>query len=346
MPNALVAGVSFGTTLTVIGSTGDDTVDASGVGNLHDVLIRSGLGNDTLTGGNGEDVFYPGSGNDTVAGGPGNDLFYFAPADLSSADTVTGGSGDDTLMFTVPGTVAAAAFTHVGGVETIYLANGTNHLTLTDALVGSANHTLTVNGGTGNDTIDASAVTSPTNQVIFHADAVTDVTDAADTLIGGAGNDTFIFGGASYPLPSPLTSADTVAGGAGSDTLVFEGAATVSASDLAHVTGIETVQLGTNYPTSRSFSLSDAMVSSATAHTVTVIGGSDADVINAAAVTTATNSVIFEGGGGPDRLIAGAGADIFRYADVRRLEAASVAVLTRSSASMPPPIGLTCPTRR
>jgi RTX calcium-binding nonapeptide repeat (4 copies) len=63
-------------------------------------------GNDTLTGGAGNDILNGGAGNDTVVGGPGtdnahlgagNDTFVWNPGDGN--DTVVGGGGFDTLDF-------------------------------------------------------------------------------------------------------------------------------------------------------------------------------------------------------------------------------------------------------
>jgi Ca2+-binding RTX toxin-like protein len=278
-----MVGSATGTAVTVTGGTGNDTINAAGLTTATNRLVtNSGIGNDVLT------------------GGVGNDSFNFAAAaDLSGADTVVGGTGLDTLQFLAAGTVAAAAFTNVSGVEAILLANGANNVTLLNAMVGSATGTaVTVNGGTGNDTINAAGLTTATNRLVTNSGIGNDV------LTGGVGNDGFNFAAA-----VDLTNADTVAGGAGTDTLRFLAAGTVAAAAFTNVSGVETIQLanGTN-----NITLLNAMVSAATGTVVTVIGGTGNDTINAAGLAN-PQRMIANGGTGADAMTGGAGADVFTY---------------------------------
>ena len=103
-PLADVVGVDD---LLINGNTGNDTINASALpGNLTQLTIDGGSGNDTIIGGQGADLLIGGSGNDIVTGGrgndvaqlgTGNDVFIWNPGDGS--DTVDGGSGFDTLDF-------------------------------------------------------------------------------------------------------------------------------------------------------------------------------------------------------------------------------------------------------
>ena len=181
--------------LTIRGSTGDDTIDASAdTSTAHAINVIAGTGNDTLK------------------GGAGNDTFRFNVGDLTGADVVQGGGGTDTLAFLNAGTVTAASLAGVSGIEHITLAPGTNSITFNDTFANANAAMLTVYGSTGDDTIDASADTSTAHAITVYAGA------GNDTLIGGAGNDTFHGGG----------GFDTFTGGLGHDTFVFDTAPGVS----------------------------------------------------------------------------------------------------------------------
>ena len=276
--------------LRVYGNAGDDVIDASAVTTAtHRLNIYGGAGNDTLT------------------GGAGADTFYFAMADLTSGDTVNGGTGTttDALSFSTAGTLASGAFAHVSHIELINLANGANNVTLTDALVGSAdnaNHILSIVGNAGNDVVDASAVTTAANRVYIYAGA------GNDTLTGGAGTDSFFF------AAGDLSSADIVNGGTGTapDYLRFSTAGTIAAGAFAQVTHIEQIRLANG---ANSVTLTDALVGSSdnANHIFSVFGNAGSDVIDASAVTTAANRVNFDGGAGADTLTGGAGNDTFIY---------------------------------
>lgn len=235
----------------------DDAVDASAViGASYRVRFDTGAGNDTLT------------------GGAGNDIFWFAPPNLTSGDTIDGGGGHslDRIKFTAPGTVDASAFLHVSNIEALVLANGTNNFVLPQTLVDSAHGgTLHIGGGTGNDTIDASAVRDPADHIVFQTGR------GMDTLTGGISSDTFRF------TANELTSADSVNGGTASalDVIDFITAGTITASDFTHVSHIEQINLadGLNH-----IALTDGLARSCDAGLLTVLGGDGDDKIDASAV--------------------------------------------------------------
>lgn len=72
------------------GTPGDDVIVASGVGNN---TIFAGDGNDRICAGPGNDVVYGGRGNDRAFGGTGNDYLFGE----SGSDTLYGQDGDDKL---------------------------------------------------------------------------------------------------------------------------------------------------------------------------------------------------------------------------------------------------------
>ena len=93
--------------LRIAGGDGNDTISAqNGIGQLTQLTIDGGNGDDILRGGDGADVLLGGAGNDFVDGnigadtanlGAGNDFFQWDPGDGS--DVVEGGSGTDTMQF-------------------------------------------------------------------------------------------------------------------------------------------------------------------------------------------------------------------------------------------------------
>jgi T5SS/PEP-CTERM-associated repeat protein len=120
-----------------------------------------------------------GQGAITLKGSAHNDLFAVTAAALTAQDVIAGGAGGDTLQLITAGAIAASAFTHVAGIETVKLASGVNSLTLTNALVAGADAArLTVLGGGGADTVNAALVTSG-GTVVFNGEG------GADAITGG-----------------------------------------------------------------------------------------------------------------------------------------------------------------
>ncbi|MBL4813090.1 MAG: Hint domain-containing protein, partial [Rhodobacteraceae bacterium] len=101
---------------------GDDTVDASAATN--GIVMASGDGNDSIIGSDGADLVMAGAGNDTVTGGDG-------------ADTVVGGAGDDTV------TVAQGDSVSGDDGDDLFILEDRGE---------SGTGTITVDGGTGNET--------------------------------------------------------------------------------------------------------------------------------------------------------------------------------------------------
>ena len=261
LTNANFAGVS-GTAITVDGSNGGNTVNAS-----------------TVTGSN-RVVLIGGFAADSFIGGAGNDIFQFAAANLTAADTVQGRSGSDQLRMTSPGTIAAFG---VSGVETYSLANGgANSLTLTDAnFDGVSGAAITVDGGNGGNTVNASALTG-SNRVIVVGGA------GKDIFTGGAGNDIFHF------TVANLAASDTVKGGAGIDQLVMTTAGTVLAGGVSAVETYALANGGAN-----SLTLVNANFSGVTGRVIRVNGGNAGNMVDASALTGA-NRVVVVGGAGND----------------------------------------------
>jgi Ca2+-binding RTX toxin-like protein len=133
---------------------------------------------------------------------------------------VNGTAGNDRIAVTASGT----AVTVSGLPETVTLANV------------EPGDTLTIEGGSGNDVIDASAIPAGLVGLVIDGGAGNDTItgsagndvilagDGNDTVIGGRGNDTAVLGNGNDTFTwNPGDGSDVVEGGAGTDTLVFNG---------------------------------------------------------------------------------------------------------------------------
>jgi Ca2+-binding RTX toxin-like protein len=84
--------------LIVNAQSGDDVVDASGLGGgAIRLAVNGGLGGDDLVGSEDDDLLSGGDGNDFVHMGEGDDTFVWSPGDDN--DTLDGEDGFDTLLF-------------------------------------------------------------------------------------------------------------------------------------------------------------------------------------------------------------------------------------------------------
>ncbi|RLJ67583.1 beta strand repeat-containing protein [Sulfurisoma sediminicola] len=157
----------------IIGNDGANTLD----GGKGDDNIQGGLGNDILYGGAGNDTLDGGTGNDRLYGGDGNDTYWVDAAGDTLRDiddTATGTSGSDLVRATASYALANGSF-----VENLTL----------EQLAGTAD-------GQGNDL--ANVITGNTFDNVlsdgsfdwFNTSTWSD-DGKKDTLVGGAGNDTY-----------------------------------------------------------------------------------------------------------------------------------------------------------
>lgn len=218
---------------------GDDTLDG-GEGN--DVLYGQG-GSDSLDGGEGADTVVGGEGNDVADGGAGNDQIQGD----EGADTLRGGAGDDFIE---------------GGTGNDVLYTGTGNDTLDggdgDDVLNNSSGDDSLVGGAGNDRLVASS--------------------GNDMLAGGADNDTLIGG----------TDNDSLLGGSGNDSLMgdFEASGSVSANNLF---AYEYYELDSAGPLA---SLADAGFTSGTENDNPPDGEGTVDTVDVAAIDA------FHGGNG------------------------------------------------
>ena len=162
---------------------------------------------------------------------------------LTANDVLTGGtSAGDTLIFNAAGATGTIANAGLNGIEniTVTATNGAVTLTSNDTQITDASTTaLVINAAaaSGNSTFTLSAIT--------HAMTYTG-SGFIDSVTSGSGNDNITLGGGNdvYTLATTnLTSADTIDGGADNDTLAISDAATVIDSDHTRVTNVEQLTL-------------------------------------------------------------------------------------------------------
>lgn len=181
---------------------------------------------DTLNGDGNANTILGGAGNDTLRGGAGN-------------DTLNGGTDTDTVTYSTA--AAAVTVNLSSGTASNDGDGGSDTISQIENIIGSAyNDTLTGNtssnvfyGGAGNDTITGgSGANFDTIDYSAAASGITITLGSGTTSNDGdGGSDTF--SGIEYIVGSAyadtITAANTVWGGAGNDTITFSGNGSVYA---------------------------------------------------------------------------------------------------------------------
>ncbi|NGQ90005.1 hypothetical protein G5V65_03785 [Rhodobacter sp. HX-7-19] len=175
--------------------------------------LQGGAGNDTVFGGSGaervnagdgDDLLYGGAGSDSLAGGAGNDTLYAG----SGTDTLLGDEGDDTFVVNP-------------GDGTVNIFGGTGNDTVDFTAIGTAVEVDFSGAGAGITDIGPSDV-SFSGVELIRTGAGNDTVNGgagADRVETGAGNDR-IFGGAGADILSGEDGRDSIEGGDGNDTLI------------------------------------------------------------------------------------------------------------------------------
>jgi Ca2+-binding RTX toxin-like protein len=324
MTGALVMGTNASTVAsTITGGSSNDTLTGGSAadsisGGAGNDSINGAAGADVISGGDGNDTINAGSGIDNLSGGAGNDTFIVTTAadftNLVTAEVVAGGDGTDNLSFSETATaitVAATDLTGINSIERITIngTSGAGSITVNDAVF-TANGTTTlaiVDGALtqGTLSVTASALTAA-NSIQVTANTSTGVND---TLVGGAGADTFTFS-----TTAGLESTDTVTGGAGTDTIVLSAASAAVTAALNGVTGVENVTIsGSAGDASVTVGADTVIAASGTLTTNAsslVAGGSIELTYDGSAISTATKIQNVTGSAGDDTITGGTGNDI------------------------------------
>ena len=275
-----------GNDIYVVDNTGDVVTEGAGAGtdliqSSVTYILSANVENLTLTG--------------TAANGTGNDL----------ANIITGNASDNTLNSGTDNLID----TLIGGAgDDIYVVNTTTDIVTellnagTDSVQSSVTYTLSTNvenltltgagniNGTGNTLANTITGNSGNNILSGGTDTV------ADSLVGGDGNDTYLF-----------SINDTITDTAGTDTI---SSSAVSIS-LASFAGIENITLtGTASINATGDTGINTIVGNGGFNILD--GGAGNDIINSG---TGTNVII--GGTGADALTGGTGANVFSYGTTR-----------------------------
>ncbi|TBX72997.1 rhizobiocin, partial [Rhizobium laguerreae] len=225
------------------------------VGNEADNTLWGNAGNDSLTGDSGNDTLDGGAGIDKMSGGVGNDVYIVDNANDTVIENANGGT--DTVR------TAVGDFTLGTNVENLTYTG-------TDGFAGYGNAADNViTGGTRFDWLDGKA--------------------GADTLIGGAGDDT-------YTVDS-LGDVVVEATDGGVDRILTD----LAAYSLAGIANVENLILRSNGNSTGTGNSLDNMITSGTGSD-TLSGGAGNDTL--------------DGGRGADSLTGGTGNDIYVVYDV------------------------------
>ena len=250
-------------------------------------VTLSGLGFNSLTGGSADDSLISNGPFSTFDGGSGNDRIA-VDATWFPLDSIDGGAGVDTLAIS-GGLTVLSSFTNVDNVEVLSLSGGGY-----DVSNLSVGINLVVGDNNGGDTFDASSASNPITldaHAAQLADSLVASNSFSSTLLGGAGNDTFV-------VAAARISSDSIVGGAGADILSLTGG-NILINSFTQVSGVEALYLtGGNYNISNLTS------------DITVVSGSSAgfDTIDASNSASPVSldaqgaSSILKGGSGNDTL--------------------------------------------
>ncbi len=281
----------FGGT-TIVGTTGNNTLDFSTVALTGINLIDGGSGSDTVTGSAGDDMIAASIGDDTLNGFDGNDTFRVGSA--AGFDAIHGGSGTDTVIALASN--MSIKLTALSGIETISNNTFTN---------------VTILGSTGNNVLDFSSVALVGIGLIDGGDGADTITGTgvADVIAGGNGQDTIDGGAGADTIRFGAGTNDFVNGGADSDTL----RATANGSTILwpNVTSVEIVD-GTGFTGVLALGTVNNDVLDFTGISLintTIDGGSGIDTITGSAGNDSINgnlgNDIINGAGGNDTILFG-----------------------------------------
>lgn len=202
--------------------------DGTTIVGIEVIGIRTGSGDDTLTGGDGGDVLVAGEGNNSLTGGAADDWLYVG----SGNDTMIGGSGDDHFD-----TGLGLGIKHIDGgsngsvgdvvtvidksastLNEVFSMGDPSPQTFSDGTtVIGIERVMLLRTGSGNDTLTGTAW----DDEIHAGDGDNHITggDGRNDIFAGSGNDT-IYGGGGIDDLEAGDGNNEVYGGDGNDSLI------------------------------------------------------------------------------------------------------------------------------
>ncbi len=300
---------------TLNGTSGNDTQ----TGGRGDDLSYGGAGNDTFYGGDGNDGGYGGTGNDDMYGGSGND----ALTSEKGNDTVYGGSGNDTMVG------GQGQDTMYGGADNDMIVSDGQWLNTANYASGSGGSAtnLTINNN-ADGPVDLFWIDGNGHQVylatIQPGQSLVKSTTTTQNFVLKDPDGYFlepITGGPNQSISYGPGLEDTVYGGSGDDDIRSQYGDDVVYGDDGHDTvragyGNDTVFGGAGHDTLFGDGGNDTL--NGDAGNDTVYGGAGDDTIGSYNAEAAGNDTLYGGDGndsiiggdGNDRIFAGSGNDV------------------------------------
>jgi Ca2+-binding RTX toxin-like protein len=195
----------------------------------------------------GRFLVYAGFGQDLLTGGSGNDIFFFEAGRFANGDRIVGGAGNDAV-------VISGVQTGVNGPVQLTIATGT--LTAVESLSFNGRFATEPGALPSYEAVLQDGNVAPGGRLIVNASSLLAgqslgfdgslVTDGRLAMFGGAGADR-LTGGANADLIYAAGGADTLAGGGGADLFEYRSASdsTAAAADriLDFVSGSDRIDL-------------------------------------------------------------------------------------------------------
>ena len=302
--------------VTVIGGTGNDTLNAATVSS--GVTLIGNGGNDTLTGGLGADTLAGGGGTDVIDGGQGIDTNSFQGIGLGVTATVNA-DGSGTASYGAVSEVFAGIENLTGSENNdVLIATGAAANVLRgeggDDVLAGGGGTDVIDGGEGIDTnsfqgigVGVTATVNADGSGTASYASVSEVFAGIENLTGSENNDVLIATGAAANVLRGEGGDDVLAGGGGTD--VIDGGEGIDTNSFFGIgLGVTATIAADGSGTAAYGAVNESFVSienlTGSANADTLTGNDSVNVIDGG-----LGDDVIDGQGGDDILFGGSGAD-------------------------------------